>query len=364
MMVKRLTCLRVMSTVLASLILTGSPGRAHNLTSLETGAQDKSLDLVLYDAGLAGSSNPVAANLAARQINRWVAVHVRHEAGAAGGQSPEETILRRSGDSLDHAVLKAALLQRLGLPPAQIGIVLSRPEQDQSPLEATLLLPAPRGTVSFASDGRVIRRGPALAEALPIATFAAGQAGAPSRAWESQIASASVDPIDEAIRQTGLVPGEPVTRAGLARLNQWANQAIHYRSDRRAWNMTDYFQTPLETLVLRSGDCEDYAILKAAILQRLGIAADALAYQPVRTSGILGLGSASHMVLTVRLPGEPTALVLDSLYAEPYLPGQRHRALPAHRIPIALMDDILSGRTIGPRILPQSPYAGRRIAWF
>lgn len=49
-------------------------------------------------------------------------------------------------------------------------------------------------------------------------------------------------------------------------INSYVNKTISYKSDN-----IDYWQTPDETLSSKTGDCEDYVILKRAMLKRLGI---------------------------------------------------------------------------------------------
>jgi predicted transglutaminase-like cysteine proteinase len=53
-------------------------------------------------------------------------------------------------------------------------------------------------------------------------------------------------------------------------LNDW-----RYRSDQQNYGRRDYWATPLEFLA-RSGDCEDYAIIKYVSLRQLGFGADQL----------------------------------------------------------------------------------------
>lgn len=48
-------------------------------------------------------------------------------------------------------------------------------------------------------------------------------------------------------------------------------EQIAYKEDRQLYGMEDYWATPNETLQRLAGDCEDVAILKLALLQRLGI---------------------------------------------------------------------------------------------
>jgi len=55
-------------------------------------------------------------------------------------------------------------------------------------------------------------------------------------------------------------------------VNAWVNRAIAYAADPR-----DHWQGPIETLRRKTGDCEDYAILKRAILIARGWPASRLA---------------------------------------------------------------------------------------
>src|SRR5690606_21007270 len=48
----------------------------------------------------------------------------------------------------------------------------------------------------------------------------------------------------------------------LVRVNQFFNANIRYTTDELIWKKSDYWATPLETLGVRAGDCEDYTIAK------------------------------------------------------------------------------------------------------
>lgn len=157
-------------------------------------------------------------------------------------------------------------------------------------------------------------------------------------------------PVDLALHEAGLSKDSPVNEAALGRLNAWVNHAIRYRSDHDSWGIQDFYQTPHETLLRRAGDCEDYAILKAALLRRLGVPASAITYLPVRAGGFLGLGATGHMVLVVALPGGAGSVILDSLRDKVRAPRWRGPESTARSLPFALMDDILTGRTAGPRV--------------
>jgi predicted transglutaminase-like cysteine proteinase len=85
-------------------------------------------------------------------------------------------------------------------------------------------------------------------------------------------------------------------------LNDW-----QYRSDQENYGRRDYWATPLE-FVRRSGDCEDYAIIKYVSLRELGFGADQLRLV-VLNDVSRGL---AHAVLAVYLDQE--VYILDNLY--------------------------------------------------
>lgn len=84
-------------------------------------------------------------------------------------------------------------------------------------------------------------------------------------------------------------------------LNQW-----RYRPDSDNWGRSDYWATPLEFL-RRSGDCEDYAIIKYVSLRELGFPADRLRMVVLRDT----LRNLAHAVLAVYVGGE--VYILDNL---------------------------------------------------
>lgn len=79
-----------------------------------------------------------------------------------------------------------------------------------------------------------------------------------------------------------------------------------YRTDDVVWGVPEYWATPEEFLV-KSGDCEDYAITKYYALRSLGVPADKMRIIAVKET-IRGIG---HAVLAV-LHNE-TAYILDNL---------------------------------------------------
>lgn len=65
-------------------------------------------------------------------------------------------------------------------------------------------------------------------------------------------------------------PYQP-SREGFDLIRDWVAYNIDYVSDEEQWGEADYWQTPEETLTLRTGDCEDFAILLCTLLRAYGI---------------------------------------------------------------------------------------------
>jgi len=52
---------------------------------------------------------------------------------------------------------------------------------------------------------------------------------------------------------------------------KWVHDNITYTKDLKVWKVTEYWQTPEETMMLKTGDCEDGSILAYCILNYLGV---------------------------------------------------------------------------------------------
>lgn len=129
-----------------------------------------------------------------------------------------------------------------------------------------------------------------------------------ARAWQSMIAS-----------QQGRAPMTQL-RAVNRFLNRW-----HYTTDAENHGRRDYWATPLEFLD-RSGDCEDYAIIKYVTLRQLGFAAERLRVVVVRDT----VRDIAHAVLAVYLDDD--VYILDNL--TPAVLAQEHvtRYVPYYSI--------------------------------
>lgn len=127
---------------------------------------------------------------------------------------------------------------------------------------------------------------------------AAGCPGRAARAWQALLRG---------------LDGEPPLRQ-LRAVNRFVN-GWAYRADRDIWGRSDYWASPLEFLA-RSGDCEDYVIIKYASLRQLGFPAERLRLVVVQDR----LRRLVHAVLTVAVGTE--TLVLDNLN-DALLPDRR-----------------------------------------
>ena len=100
---------------------------------------------------------------------------------------------------------------------------------------------------------------------------------------------------------------DPRTRAET--VNRDINQAVRYVGDYQQHGVADLWSSPLETLAAGTGDCEDYAIAKFALLRAAGVAEADLKLLLVRDTAV----RQDHAVLGVRIDGR--WLVLDNRFS-------------------------------------------------
>ncbi|MGI9508622.1 MAG: transglutaminase-like cysteine peptidase [Geminicoccaceae bacterium] len=118
-------------------------------------------------------------------------------------------------------------------------------------------------------------------------------------AWQSMIKSQrGADPLAQLRAVNGFV-------------NRWQP-----RTDKENYETVDYWASPL-TFLNRSGDCEDYAIMKYVSLRELGFAPERLRLVVVRDL----LRDLAHAVLAVQVEDE--VYILDNLF---------QAVLPQHRV--------------------------------
>ena len=84
---------------------------------------------------------------------------------------------------------------------------------------------------------------------------------------------------------------------------------MQFINDQALWEQKDYWATPIETLSIGGGDCEDYAIAKYFTLKQLGVDESKLRLTYVKAIEL----NQAHMVLTYFENKRAVPLVLDNL---------------------------------------------------
>ena len=134
-----------------------------------------------------------------------------------------------------------------------------------------------------------------------------------------------------------------LNRAGqLKAVNDFFNR-WPYKEDRELYGFSEYWATPRE-FMMRSGDCEDYAIAKYFALRKLGYGKDELRIV-VLMDRIRGIG---HAVLAVYQ--ENGIIILDSL-SDLILPHSRYK----HYVPQYSMNETTRWAHVGGHPKKTSP---------
>lgn len=97
--------------------------------------------------------------------------------------------------------------------------------------------------------------------------------------------------VERARQHDGLAQAGEVNRA--------INMEIRPAEDIALYNAEDVWSSPLATLTIRAGDCEDYAIAKYVALRAAGVAADGLRLVILRDAR----SHADHAVVAMRIAG-------------------------------------------------------------
>ena len=107
-------------------------------------------------------------------------------------------------------------------------------------------------------------------------------------------------------------------RERLTRVNTFFNRRLRFDDDIKVWKEADYWATPLESIALGAGDCEDFAIAKYASLLISGISSERLRliYVRARIGGPQSKVSQAHMVLGYYPTPDAEPLILDNLVSE------------------------------------------------
>jgi hypothetical protein len=116
-------------------------------------------------------------------------------------------------------------------------------------------------------------------------------------------------------------PADQPTQDGFDAIRDWVAANIEYETDEDQWGVDEYWQTPEETLSLRTGDCEDFAILLCALLRTYGIGAEHI-YVAI---GVDNKGYGHAFLTEDWYLDEEWQAIEPQVEAEPFRPGQRFK---------------------------------------
>jgi predicted transglutaminase-like cysteine proteinase len=102
----------------------------------------------------------------------------------------------------------------------------------------------------------------------------------------------------------------------LKQINDFFNRKIIFTDDIDVWGQADYWASPLESIGLQAGDCEDFSIAKYMFLKAVNVPNDKLRLTYVRAELADRQGQKSvraHMVLSYYLTPQSEPMILDNL---------------------------------------------------
>jgi predicted transglutaminase-like cysteine proteinase len=104
----------------------------------------------------------------------------------------------------------------------------------------------------------------------------------------------------------------------LQNVNDFWNQHIRFMDDTEAWNQSDYWATPMESLGNEKGDCEDFAIAKyfTLLAANIDVAQLRLIYVKAKIGGSASSIVQAHMVLAYYSTPDAEPVILDNLIGD------------------------------------------------
>jgi len=111
----------------------------------------------------------------------------------------------------------------------------------------------------------------------------------------------------------------------LTSVNDFVNQ-FDFVDDIKHWQQEDYWATPLQTLVTKGGDCEDFAIAKYFTLSAMGMDEEKMRLTYVKALTI----NKAHMVVSYYAKPNAEPFVLDNLNTTIVPSSQRLDLLPVY----------------------------------
>ncbi len=104
----------------------------------------------------------------------------------------------------------------------------------------------------------------------------------------------------------------------IQKVNEFWNRRMQFMEDKDAWEQSDYWATPMESLGNGKGDCEDYAIAKYFTLLSAGMDVSQLRliYVKARMGGAASNITQAHMVLAYYSDPDAEPQILDNLLGD------------------------------------------------
>ncbi|MDH5357796.1 MAG: transglutaminase-like cysteine peptidase [Gammaproteobacteria bacterium] len=156
-----------------------------------------------------------------------------------------------------------------------------------------------------------------------------GCGGSVPKVTSSSIPSDGIDPVTrERVAQWKSLVDAGTQWSDIQRLtsvNNFVNQ-LNFVDDSEHWKQEDYWATPLQTLVTRGGDCEDFAIAKYFTLSAMGMDEQKLRLTYVKALTI----NKAHMVVSYFEQPRSEPIVLDNLNPQILPASQRKDLLPVY----------------------------------
>ncbi|HEY4711754.1 MAG TPA: transglutaminase-like domain-containing protein [Dehalococcoidia bacterium] len=114
-----------------------------------------------------------------------------------------------------------------------------------------------------------------LVSGLSCTSYYSGTTGDDWSSWDQEKFKDFITPdcslVNECLQGIVGAPPYELSKDGFDAIRDWVAANVEYKSDEEQWGVDEYWQTPEETLSLRTGDCEDFAILLCTLLRAYGI---------------------------------------------------------------------------------------------
>ncbi|WP_370981195.1 transglutaminase-like cysteine peptidase [Agaribacterium sp. ZY112] len=96
-------------------------------------------------------------------------------------------------------------------------------------------------------------------------------------------------------------------------VNHFFNDMLEFNADLAIWKQSDFWASPVDSLIVGQADCEDYAIGKYISLLAMGVEESKLRFVYVKATRPNGKAPQAHMVLAYYPSPSASPFILDNL---------------------------------------------------